>query len=383
MTPLRQRAITVAVLLAALLAVGVERAGLPPGGTPAIAVAAVGHAAEIGDGDGDGSADGDGDGVSDSSDNCASVPNSLQTDTDADRQGNACDADDDGDGVTDSVEQHQGTDSLVADSDGDAVSDGSDNCGLTANASQADADGDGTGDACDSSSADADAQASEPTAPDSATTGSGASGTGPDTTPDHADSDTGTDDATPESPLPAPVLGAKVNLTDLRGTVTIRLPGKTRAMPLQEATALPVGTVVDTSQGSVRLTTATSRAGRTQAARFFDGAFRIAQRRQDRGQTNLQLTGATASCRGEAAASRKRKGKGNRRLWGDGHGRFRVRGRNAAATVRGTRWLVEDRCAGTLVKVARGKVAVRDHVRHRTVVVERGESYFARNARKR
>src|SRR3712207_6890811 len=37
-----------------------------------------------------------------------------------------------------------------------------------------------------------------------------------------------------------------------------------------------------------------------------------------------------------------------RRLWGrDKGGRFRTHGKNSHATVRGTRWLVEDRCDGT------------------------------------
>jgi len=42
-----------------------------------------------------------------------------------------------------------------------------------------------------------------------------------------------------------------------------------------------------------------------------------------------------------AAAAKKKK---KRRLWGDGSGRFRVNGKYSAATVVGTKWLVEDRC---------------------------------------
>jgi hypothetical protein len=45
--------------------------------------------------------DSDGDGVNDDVDNCPSIANANQTDTDTDGVGNACDADDDGDGVTD------------------------------------------------------------------------------------------------------------------------------------------------------------------------------------------------------------------------------------------------------------------------------------------
>jgi hypothetical protein len=68
-----------------------------------------------------------------------------------------------------------------------------------------------------------------------------------------------------------------------------------------------------------------------------------------------------------------------RRLWGrDSGGHFRTFGRHSQATVRGTRWLTADRCDGTLTRVAAGAVAVRDRVRHRTVVVRAGHSYLAR-----
>ncbi len=63
----------------------------------------------------------------DSVDNCPTIPNSNQTDTDQDGLGNVCDADDDGDGAPD----------------------GTDNCPLISNASQQNTDGDATGDACD------------------------------------------------------------------------------------------------------------------------------------------------------------------------------------------------------------------------------------------
>jgi len=78
-----------------------------------------------------------------------------------------------------------------------------------------------------------------------------------------------------------------------------------------------------------------------------------------------------------AAASKPKK----RRLWGDGKGKFRTEGKYAAATVRGTKWLVEDTCAGTLTKVNQGTVDVRDKVRHKTVIVRKGKSYLAKPKR--
>ena len=54
----------------------------------------------------------DGDGVPDSDDNCVSVANLDQLDTDGDGTGDACDLDDDNDGITDQREQTDGTDQV-------------------------------------------------------------------------------------------------------------------------------------------------------------------------------------------------------------------------------------------------------------------------------
>lgn len=109
--------------------------------------------------------DTDGDGFADGSDNCPSVFNNPQTNTDGDSMGDACDTDDDGDGVADvgdncplNVNADQlNTDGMAdggnacdTDDDDDGDLDGADNCPLVANGDQTNTDGaaDG-GDACD------------------------------------------------------------------------------------------------------------------------------------------------------------------------------------------------------------------------------------------
>ncbi len=67
-----------------------------------------------------------------------------------------------------------------------------------------------------------------------------------------------------------------------------------------------------------------------------------------------------------------------RRLWGKGKGRYRTRGRYSSGTVRGTSWITEDYCDGTRTRVFVGVVRVFDFVTKKTIVVEAGQSYFAK-----
>ena len=46
--------------------------------------------------------------------------------------------------------------------------------------------------------------------------------------------------------------------------------------------------------------------------------------------------------------------------------------------MRGTKWLVQDSCAGTLTRVVRGTVRVRDNVKRKTITVRAGKSYLAK-----
>jgi hypothetical protein len=166
----------------------------------------------------------------------------------------------------------------------------------------------------------------------------------------------------PLKPLsPKPALRRAAVLDRVRGVVRFRLPGEDRYRRLTGPTSVPMRTIVDTTDGRVRLTVARDRRGRTSKGVFYDGRFRLAQGAGKRPITHLRLVGefetACASAQASASAAARRK---RRRLWGDGKGRFRTRGRYSAATVRGTKWLVEDRCDGTLTKVARGEVEVVD-----------------------
>jgi hypothetical protein len=204
------------------------------------------------------------------------------------------------------------------------------------------------------------------------------------TTPGTPSPTTGDPTTTPSAPStseapPAPVLGQSVNVASKVGTVLVRLPGAASAAPLPAASSVPVGTIVDTRRGAVALTTALP-GGATQAATVHGGLFQVRQRASERGMTELVLRGPRPTCgTARAAASGRRP---PRKLWAsDNHGRFRTRGSNAVATVRGTSWYMADRCDGTYTRVKHGTVAVRELRSGRTFMLRAGQSHLTPAAR--
>lgn len=193
--------------------------------------------------------------------------------------------------------------------------------------------------------------------------------------------------------LPAPQLGKSVNVAPVKGEVFVRLPRTSSAaraaqkgrgfIPLREARQIPVRSLLDTSEGTVRLVSAGARGARQQGD-FNAGLFTAIQSRRGRGMTELRLAGGKFS---RCASKRRRAGKAQssrrskrviRRLRGNARGRFRTRGKYSSATVRGTDWTVTDRCDGTLTKVRRGSVVVRDFRRKKKLIVNAGRSRLVR-----
>ncbi len=182
--------------------------------------------------------------------------------------------------------------------------------------------------------------------------------------------------ATP-TPPPTPVFHQQVVVRPVSGTVLVRRKGSKTFVPLDTKAGVPLGSQVDVTHGRIALTSVPKRGGKPETAQFYAGIFTVTQSGP---VTVLTLSGPKPTCtaRGTASAAAKKKKVKSRQLWGDGHGSFRTSGQYSAATVRGTQWLVQDTCAGTLTRVAHGLVAVTDRVRHKTVLVRGGKSYLAR-----
>jgi hypothetical protein len=169
------------------------------------------------------------------------------------------------------------------------------------------------------------------------------------------------------------------------GAVLVQLPGTTNFVPIERTgEVLPVGTIVDARKGRVRLTASLGKGKGVGVADFFEGVFKITQKSTGKGVTELTLVGGSfKNCPGPGgksaqAAGKLKKTKSIRHLWGEGKGLFRTKGRYAAATLRGTKWLTDDRCDGTLIRVAIGAVSVTDLPKKKTLVLKAPKSYLAK-----
>ena len=193
----------------------------------------------------------------------------------------------------------------------------------------------------------------------------------------------------PVAGLPDPVAGFTANMAPVKPVVLIRAPGAKTFVPLTNPAQVNNGSIIDARKGRVRITIANG-LGKLDTADFYEGVFKITQPKVKLGQrafADLFLFGGKFKrCPSAprhpklALFSKKRQNQAAsvRHLWGEGTGAFRTVGRFSSASVRGTTWLTDDKCNGTLTRVTAGKVGVRDFVTRKTIVLRKGSKYFAR-----
>jgi hypothetical protein len=172
---------------------------------------------------------------------------------------------------------------------------------------------------------------------------------------------------------PPPVLGRREGAAVTAGTVLVRMPGSSAYIPLSGAAGIPDGSELDTTAGTVTVTAATP-AGAEQSAEAHGGVFRVHQVAAGPGDTDLALTAPLSGCgaRGRAGTAARRH---MRHLWVSDHGgRWSTKGRYVSTSVEGTSWLTADTCGSSTVRVKTGRVAVRDLLNQKRILLTAGRS---------
>ncbi len=186
---------------------------------------------------------------------------------------------------------------------------------------------------------------------------------------------------------PPPVLGKSEDITPVSGTVFVKPPAG-EFIPLTGATRIPTGSQIDALHGSLKITAAVGK-GKTEHGTFGGAIFKLTQAKRGahRGLTTLSLLESAfqgapsfAICKAHQAGdpvARAASSKTLQLLQASAHGKFSTKGKYAAATVRGTKWTVAERCDGTLTHDITHSIVVNDFVHHKTVVLHAGQSYLA------
>jgi hypothetical protein len=216
---------------------------------------------------------------------------------------------------------------------------------------------------------------------------------------------------TGHGPTPgSPTLGKNFNISLVNGLVLIKIHGK--FIPLTELTQIPKNTVINALHGTLSLITAApggshptadvaakgkGKKGKgktvTQKGSFGGAVFKITQAAGGPSKGLATLSIVESAFKGAPGYSLCKKG-GKKKagdasaaavsskvlqlLHASAKGKFRTSGKYSAATVRGTKWTVADRCDGTLTHDLTDSVSVTDFVLHKTVILHAGQSYLAK-----
>ena len=207
------------------------------------------------------------------------------------------------------------------------------------------------------------------------------------------------------TPPPPPVLGKSEDVTPVSGTVLVELPAGAstssahtaggplaasalskgrKFIPLSQARQIPVGSILDTTKGTVGITAATPKKNTVFSGDFAGGIFELLQSRTQKGLSDLNLMDtkvrktACVSIGKKATAAKSVSSKVLGLLKSTVKGSFTTRGGYSSATARGTAWTMTDECAGTLTHVTRDVVSVDDFATRKTVLVRAGHSFLAK-----
>jgi hypothetical protein len=212
---------------------------------------------------------------------------------------------------------------------------------------------------------------------------------------------------TPPAPPPgSPTIGKTFNISPVSGIVLVKVHGV--FIPLTQLSQIPKNTVINALHGTLSLITAApggshpahdaaakgkGKATKTQKGRFSGAIFKLSQATGGASKGVATLTIVEGAFKGAPSYSLCKKG-GKKKagdasaaavsskvlqlLHASAKGKFKTSGKYSAATVRGTKWTIADRCDGTITHDVTDSVAVTDFVRHKTVILHAGQSYLAK-----
>jgi hypothetical protein len=206
---------------------------------------------------------------------------------------------------------------------------------------------------------------------------------------------------TKAAPLPgAPTIGRTINISPVSGVILIKVNGV--FIPLTQLRQFPTNSVIDALGGTLQLITAAGGPGgahdaaakgkkhngkvKTQTGTFGGAIFKVAQAHNGLATLSLvedAFTGAPSysTCKAGKAADASAAALSSKTLQllhSSAKGKFTTKGKYGAATVRGTKWTIADRCNGTQVHDQTDSVAVADFVRHKTIILHAGQTYLAK-----
>ncbi len=195
--------------------------------------------------------------------------------------------------------------------------------------------------------------------------------------------------------VPPALNSRKIVVRPAGGTVLVKAPGQANFRELTDERRIPIGSLIDARRGFVEVT-AENTSGVDETALFWDGLFEAlqsgdpfnarlaedlackAKKKKKKGKRKGGNKG-----RASASASAYASAGNSRQLWARAKGRFRTTGYKGSATIRGTEWLTEDRCAGkrqvTSFRSVEGELTIDDFTKKGTVnkVLAPGKPYVA------
>lgn len=195
---------------------------------------------------------------------------------------------------------------------------------------------------------------------------------------------------------PPPIPGKTGGVDGISGRVCFYKPGSKRCIRLHGGETIPVGSIIDTTNGKITLVVSDGKGG-TDTGLFSGGAFLFTQELVDgelitnlklqRGKSRRKICGVTVhkssvgSWPGAFADTARRRV--IRYLNAKAHGNFNVIGKHASGAERGTVWKVTDTCTATEVKVISGVVDVLDFFKKKHFFIKAGHTYVANGKARR